>query len=203
MNSGNVKPVIFNTGKWNNSLVCKLYMNYAQQRKKKAFSFKKKVLIWNRTFLPQVFCHCHNRDLTHLCPAHPACSVSKWSLLWFIEGILMNLNIYNFTDSCLIFHIKHCCHYFSNDPCMLSWLSFHNFVWWSLNALISVISPNIWDFFSSKAIVQHITCIMSRSSVAMWFNILSPVVATDNVCCGNSGGAVSPRLGVPEWNSMP
>ena len=33
---------------------------------------------------------------------------------------------------------------------MLSWLSFHNFVWWSLNAHISVISPNIWDLFSKS-----------------------------------------------------
>ena len=33
---------------------------------------------------------------------------------------------------------------------MLSWLSFHNRVWWSLNAHISVISPNIWDLFSKS-----------------------------------------------------
>ena len=33
---------------------------------------------------------------------------------------------------------------------MLSWLSFHNFVWWSLNAHISIISPNIWDLFSKS-----------------------------------------------------
>ena len=33
---------------------------------------------------------------------------------------------------------------------MLSWLSFHNFVWWSLNAHISIISPNIWDMFSNS-----------------------------------------------------
>ena len=29
----------------------------------------------------------------------------------------------------------------------MSWLSLHNFVWWSLNAHISIISANIWDFF--------------------------------------------------------
>ena len=33
---------------------------------------------------------------------------------------------------------------------MLSWLSFHNFVWWSLNAHISIISPNIWDLISKS-----------------------------------------------------
>ena len=33
---------------------------------------------------------------------------------------------------------------------MLSWLCFHNFVWWSLNAHISIISPNIWDLFSKS-----------------------------------------------------
>ena len=33
---------------------------------------------------------------------------------------------------------------------MLSWLSFHNFVWWNLNAHISVIFPNISDLFSKS-----------------------------------------------------
>ena len=33
---------------------------------------------------------------------------------------------------------------------MVTWLSFHNFVWWSLNAHISIISPNIWDLFSKS-----------------------------------------------------
>ena len=33
---------------------------------------------------------------------------------------------------------------------MLSWLSFHNFVWCSLNAHISIITQNIWDLFFKK-----------------------------------------------------
>ena len=33
---------------------------------------------------------------------------------------------------------------------MLSWLSFHNFVWWSLNVHILIISPNICDVFSKS-----------------------------------------------------
>ena len=40
---------------------------------------------------------------------------------------------------------------------MLSWLSLHNFVWWSLNAHISIISANICDFFFKKAVVEYIT----------------------------------------------
>ena len=33
---------------------------------------------------------------------------------------------------------------------MLSWLSFHNFVWWSLNTHILFISSNICDLFSKS-----------------------------------------------------
>ena len=37
LNFGYVKMVISNTGQWSNILVCKIYMNYAQQRKKESF----------------------------------------------------------------------------------------------------------------------------------------------------------------------
>ena len=43
LNFGYVKPVLFNTGQWNNVLVCKIVRNNAQHRKKKAFRLKKNV----------------------------------------------------------------------------------------------------------------------------------------------------------------
>ena len=43
---------------------------------------------------------------------------------------------------------------------MLSWLSFHNSVWWSLISPISITSPDIWDFF--KKIDQTSVKLMSH-----------------------------------------
>ena len=57
---------------------------------------------------------------------------------------------------------------------ILSWLSFHNFVWWSLNAHISIISPNIWDLFSkSNSSVYYIyqCSIIFKENLTVFVNI--------------------------------
>ena len=57
---------------------------------------------------------------------------------------------------------------------MLSWLSFHNFVWWSwsLNAHISIISPNIWDLISK-----------SNSSIYCHFRLQHYIQGKSNSFC--------------------
>ena len=57
---------------------------------------------------------------------------------------------------------------------MLSWLSFHSFVWWRLNTHISIISPIIWDLFSksnSSVYYFYDCCIIFKEDLTVFVNI--------------------------------